>query len=71
MKFIEKMKTFDKENVEEKMIVNLGKFIKDPKNEPILELDNVKKSSEACVCIIQWVKGIYDFYWVWKKVKPK
>ena len=32
---------------------------------------NVAKSSTACECIIQWVSGIYNFYFVNKKVKPK
>jgi dynein heavy chain, axonemal len=25
----------------------------------------------ACECIIQWINGIYNFYYVNKKIKPK
>ena len=28
-------------------------------------------SSTACECIIQWIYGMYNFYHVNKKVKPK
>lgn len=28
-------------------------------------------SSQACECLIKWINGIYNFYWVNKKVKPK
>lgn len=53
------------------MINNLGKFLNDPNNKDTLSVQNVANSSLACECIIQWVNGIYNFYFVNKKVKPK
>lgn len=49
----------------------MGKFLNDPNNRDTLTVANVAKSSVACECIIQWVKGMYNFYFVNKKVKPK
>ena len=49
----------------------MGKFLNDPNNKEILTVANVAKSSTACECIIQWVNGIYNIYFVNKKVKPK
>ena len=70
MKFVQKLQDFDKDGVDEKVIVNLGKFINDPASAEWLELDKVKSSSQACFGLIQWVQGIYQFYWVNKDIKP-
>ena len=43
----------------------------DPENSPFLEVDTVTKSSEACRCIILWVKAMDKFHNINKKVKPK
>lgn len=62
---------YDKENIEDAMIQRLGKFITDPENQKNLELKTVENASTACKCIMQWINGIYNFYFVNKKVKPK
>lgn len=36
-----------------------------------LDIKVVENASTACKCIIMWLNGIYDFYFVNKKVKPK
>ena len=61
----------DKERVEEKYIVQLGKFLSDPEIEPFIEVSKVEGASNACGCIIKWVRGIHDFYFVNKKIIPK
>ena len=62
---------FDKENMDEKVVKNLGQFLSDPEFKESLEVQNVEKASNACKCIIMWIKGVYDFFFVNKKVRPK
>lgn len=62
---------FDRDNVDEGIILNLGKFLKDPANEKNLDIAVVANASTACKCIIMWINGIYSYYFVYKKVKPK
>lgn len=70
-KLLNDLVNFNKEGLAEAVVVNLGKFLNDPNNKEILSVQNVANSSTACECIIQWVNGIYNFYFVNKKVKPK
>ena len=70
-KLLNELVSFNKEALTEQVVNNLGKFLNDPNNKDILSVANVAKSSVACECIIQWVKGMYNFYFVNKKVKPK
>jgi dynein heavy chain len=70
-KLLNDLINFNKEGLAESVVVNLGKFLNDPNNKEILSVQNVANSSTACECIIQWVNGIYNFYFVNKKVKPK
>ncbi|KRX11121.1 P-loop containing nucleoside triphosphate hydrolase [Pseudocohnilembus persalinus] len=62
---------YDKENMDEKIVKNLGKFLNDPENQGKLEPAVVANASKACECIISWINGIYNFYFVNKKVIPK
>ena len=57
--------------MEEKIIKSLGAFLLDPEFKDTLEVSVVANASEACKCMIMWAKGIYNFYFVNKKVKPK
>lgn len=59
------------EQVDESLVLNLGKYLNDPENVPNLEIKAVENASTACKCIIMWINGIYNFYFVNKKVKPK
>lgn len=70
-KLLSDLVNFNKEGLTEAVINNLGKFLNDPNNKDILSVQNVANSSLACECIIQWVNGIFNFYFVNKKVKPK
>lgn len=70
-KLLSELVNFNKESMTENVVNNLGKFLNDPANRDILTVANVAKSSTACQCIIQWINGIYNFYFVNKKVKPK
>lgn len=70
-KLLNDLINFNKEGLTEGIVQNLGKFLNDPNNKDILSVQNVANSSQACECIIQWVNGIYNFYYVNKKVKPK
>lgn len=51
--------------------MNLGKFLNDSDNQKMLDIKVVENASTACKCIIQWINGIYSYYFVNKKVKPK
>lgn len=62
---------YDKDNMDEKIVKNLGQFLNDPEFKDTLDVKVVAKASEACKCIIQWINGVYNFYFVNKKVKPK
>ncbi len=70
-KLLDELLSFDKENVEEKIILGLGKFIKDPENEKNLDPKVVENASNACKCIVMWINGVYNYYFVNKRVKPK
>lgn len=70
-KLLSDLVNFNKEGLTEGVVAALGKFLLDPANRDVLSVQNVANSSLACECIIQWVNGIYNFYFVNKKVKPK
>ncbi len=70
-KLLSELLEFDKDNVKEDIILKLGKFLKDPENEKNLDTKVVENASTACKCIIMWINGVYNFYFVNKKVKPK
>jgi dynein heavy chain len=69
--FLNSLREFDKDNVEEKLILDLGKYLNSEENKALLTQEAVAKASKACECIIMWVNGIYNFYFVNKKIKPK
>ena len=71
VKLLDELVSFDVENADEQIIFNLGKYLKDPANEPQLQLDVVENASTACKCIIMWLNGIHSYYYVNKKVIPK
>ncbi len=70
-KLLDVLISFDRDNVEEKLVLNLGKFLKDPEQEKNLDIKVVENASTACKCIIMWINGVYNFYFVNKRVKPK
>lgn len=48
LKLLNILVDFDKDGVQEQVIVNLGKFLNDPNNRQILTEENVANSSQAC-----------------------
>ena len=70
-KLLEELIAYNVENTEESLVLNLGKYLNDPENVPLLEIKAVENASTACKCIMMWINGIYSFYFVNKKVKPK
>lgn len=70
-KLLNEMLEYDRESIEEQTVQKLGRFLKDPENEKNLDVKVVENASTACKSIIQWINGIYSFYFVNKRVKPK
>ena len=68
---LEDMMKLDTDTVEERVIVNLGKYLQDPEYKDSLELSAAENASPACKVIMMWINGVYSFYFVNKKVKPK
>lgn len=68
---LQELVSFDKDNIDEKIIKSLGAFILDPEVKDQIEVSNVENASVACKCIIMWINGVYNFYFVNRKVKPK
>lgn len=58
-------------SLEEKVVVNLGKYLEDPEAKPTLDLDVAGNAAPACKPIMMWINGVYNFYFVNKKVEPK
>jgi dynein heavy chain, axonemal len=70
-KLLDELLEFKIDNCDESIINNLGKYLNDPENVPNLKIDVVENASTACKCMIMWINGNYNFYFVNKKVKPK
>jgi dynein heavy chain len=70
-KLLSELVEFNHDSLTDKAIDLLGKFINDPAIAPLLQLETVSHTSKACECLIKWVRGVYNFYFVNKKVKPK
>lgn len=51
-KLLQELLDYDKENMEEKLVLNLGKFLNDPENQKMLDIKVVENASTACKCII-------------------
>ncbi|EFC47930.1 hypothetical protein NAEGRDRAFT_78559 [Naegleria gruberi] len=58
---------YDKENIQESIIRRITKYYNDPE----FQVNRVKEVSLALVAMCQWVRAMYDFYWVNKEVEPK
>lgn len=67
----ERLRKYDRENIVEKVINDLGNYMKTQEGQDYLTLDAAQKASAACVCIYKWTTAIYEFYFVNKKVIPK
>lgn len=66
-KFIQKLKTFDRESIEEDTIHKLTPYINLHKFNPEI----ARTASSAAEGLCKWVRAMYYFYFVSKEVKPK
>lgn len=66
-KLIEKLKTFDKDNVQPHVITNIQKYLQDPDFVP----DKIKNASEAAEGICKWVIAICKYDVIYKEIQPK
>jgi len=69
--FLVKLTGYDKETLDEKTVNNVGSFLNEEKNKTLLTPANVEKSSPVAKSMLLWVKAMYDFYFVNRRVKPK
>ena len=68
MKFLDKLKQFDKENIPSPRIKKItDKYMNDPKFQPKV----IKKVSAACEGLCRWVRALIEFDAVAKVVAPK
>jgi dynein heavy chain len=66
-KFIESLKSYDKENIPEKILNKLKKYT----NHPDFLPEIIEKKSRAGKSILSWVKAIDNFSGVMKVIAPK
>lgn len=62
---------YDKENMSEKLVTDLGNFLHHADQKEDLSQERVAKASVVCKSMMEWIKAMYDFYFVNKVVKPK
>ena len=65
--FIEKLKTYDKDNIKESLLKKLKKYTNDPRFEPT----NVAKKSGAAKSMCMWARALDSYAAVMKIIKPK
>mgnify|MGYP000067473068 CR=1 FL=1 len=66
-KFLGSMKSYDKDNIEEKVISEITPFMDNPE----FTFDKVDRSSKACSGVCLWVRAMYKYYHVARDVEPK
>jgi len=64
--FIELLKTYDKDNIEETVVALITPFVEDED----LNNDKVKATSLVAWPIMLWVRAMYDYHFVSKEVEP-
>jgi len=65
-KFIDDIKTYDKEHIKGSIIKKVKKAMKSPH----WNKDTIKKADNNCIFMFDWVVAMQKFTEVWKKVKP-
>jgi dynein heavy chain len=66
-KLLADMKSYDKDNIPEKVIAKVDQYIVDPLFTP----EMVKKASIACEAICMWVRAMHKYHFVARGVEPK
>ncbi|RHY05497.1 hypothetical protein DYB25_001425 [Aphanomyces astaci] len=67
MKFLDKLKEFDKDNIPPKTIRQLAKFVQDEEFTP----ENLASVSSAATSLCMWVRAMYTYDSVAKNIGPK
>ncbi|KAH9121803.1 hypothetical protein LEN26_010526 [Aphanomyces euteiches] len=67
MKFLDKLKEFDKDNIPPKTIRQLAKFVQDEEFTP----ENLGSISSAATSLCMWVRAMYTYDSVAKNIGPK
>ncbi|OQR86425.1 dynein heavy chain [Achlya hypogyna] len=67
MKFLDKLKEYDKDNIPTKTIRQLAKFIQDDEFTP----ENLSSISSAATSLCMWVRAMYTYDTVAKNIGPK
>eukprot|EP01028_Stygiella_incarcerata_P009150 TRINITY_DN426_c0_g1_i1.p1 TRINITY_DN426_c0_g1~~TRINITY_DN426_c0_g1_i1.p1 ORF type:complete len:4140 (-),score=1088.60 TRINITY_DN426_c0_g1_i1:191-12610(-) len=64
---LESFFTFDKDNIDEKIIKKIAKYVEDPNFVP----EKVKTVSKACTSMCQWTHAMVKYHHVSRAVEPK
>ncbi|EUD65213.1 hypothetical protein C922_04342 [Plasmodium inui San Antonio 1] len=65
--FLDNLKNYDKNLIEEEMITKISPLIKNKNFNPKF----VRKASKACETMCQWILAIYHYFIINKELKPK
>lgn len=66
-RFLNDLKTYDRDNIPDRLIAEIEPFIAMPEFEP----EVIDRASKACSGICMWVRAMYKYYHVAKQVEPK
>jgi hypothetical protein len=64
--FINSMKNFDKNNIDQKLRAKIKKIFDE---NPTLNEENAKKVSKAAACLFNWVKAVYEYSVIFSKIE--
>jgi dynein heavy chain, axonemal len=67
MKFLDNLRSYDKDNIDPAIIRKLAKYVKDPEFEP----DTVAKTSSAAKSLCMWARAMHKYDSVAKTIEPK
>ena len=67
MKFLEKLKEYDKENIKQNILTKVSKIVLEPDFNPAI----IKEKSRAAGGLAKWCKSVREYYLAVKVVKPK
>ncbi len=59
------LKTYDRENITERVILEIAPFMDMPEFQP----DVIERASKACSGVCMWVRAMYKYYYVAKMVR--
>jgi len=67
MKFLDMLRTYDKDNIDPKIIRKIAKYIRDVEFDP----DTVAKTSSAAKSLCMWVRAMHKYDSVAKTIEPR